>query len=56
MSGVKSELVRFLDFLDFFGFLKTGLHSRDLDTQKCCHSAMIVMLSMIIRMIVFNVI
>ena len=23
-----------------FGCLKTGLHSRDLDTQKCCHSAM----------------
>ena len=36
------KLIRFLDFLDFFwifGCLKTGLHSRDLDTQKCCHSA-----------------
>ena len=37
------KLIRFLDFLDFFwifGCLKTGLHSRDLDTQKCCHSAL----------------
>ena len=45
VSGVKSNLVRFLDFLDFFwifGCSKTGLHSRDLDTQKCCHSALLL--------------
>ena len=44
VSGVKSKLIRFLDFLDFFlifGCLKTGLNSRDLDTQKCSHSALV---------------
>ena len=44
MAEENMKLIKFLDFLDFFwifGCLKTGLHRRDLDTQKCCHSAMI---------------
>ena len=45
VSGVKSKLVRLSHFLDIFwnyGRLKTELHSRDLGTLKCSHSALLV--------------
>merc|ERR1711952_423833 len=41
VTGLKFKLVRFWISWVFFGFLKTGFHSRDLDTQKCCHSALV---------------